>query len=57
MHARTHTHVYIHTHSTAGSYTNIGNVYKAKGDFDHALEYYDKGLSIFVVVHGENHPG
>lgn len=43
----------------ADSYVNIGCVYKATGDYDKALEYYNKyynkSLSIRVNALGENH--
>ena len=44
----------------AVSQVNIGCVYKATGDYDKALEYYNKyynkSLSIRVNALGENHP-
>ena len=34
---------------------NIGSVYKEKSEYDNALEYYTKSLSILINVLGENH--
>ena len=42
--------------NTAGSYNNIGIVYRNKGDYDKALEYYLKAVKIREAVLGENHP-
>ena len=37
-------------------YNNIGKVYCQKGDFDKALDYYQKALAIQQEVLGENNP-
>lgn len=37
-------------------YNNIGVVYKDKGDFDKALDYYQRSLSIRLKSLGANHP-
>ena len=39
----------------AMSYCNIGDVYYCKGNYDMALDYYKKALSILEVVYGANH--
>lgn len=41
---------------TAGSYGNIGLVYRNLGEYDKALEYYFKALEIRKDVLGEKHP-
>ena len=40
----------------AASYNNIGLAYYSLGDYDKALEYYNKALGIQLNVLGENHP-
>ena len=40
---------------TATTYNNIATVYKAKGDYDKALEYYLKALRIWLN-RDVNHP-
>ena len=40
----------------ATSYNNIGVVYKAKGEYDKALEYYQKSLAIRLKQLGPDHP-
>ena len=40
----------------ATSYNNIGNAYCNRGDYDKALEFYQKALKIRFQVLGENHP-
>ena len=41
---------------TAITYSNIGSVYTNKGEYDLALEKYDKSLNIKMATVGENHP-
>ena len=41
---------------TAGSYGNIGLVYRNLGDYNKALDYYFKALEIRKDVLGEKHP-
>lgn len=41
---------------TAGSYGNIGLVYRNLGDYNKSLEYYFKALEIRKDVLGEKHP-
>ena len=41
--------------TTADAYNNIGVVYDYLGDYDKALEYYNKALKISKAVLGENH--
>ena len=41
---------------TASSNDNIGDVYRAQGDNDKALEYYLKALAIREKVLGTEHP-
>ncbi|MBP3408177.1 MAG: tetratricopeptide repeat protein, partial [Bacteroidaceae bacterium] len=43
--------------STAASYNNIGVAYYSLGDYDKALEYYNRAHDIRLDVLGENHPG
>ena len=42
--------------NTATSYNNIGEVYRAQGDYDKALEYYFTALAIREKVLGTEHP-
>jgi len=35
---------------------NIGLAYHSKGDYDRALEYYEKALNIGKKIYGEEHP-
>lgn len=44
------------TPNIATCYNNIGKVYCQKGDFDKALDYYQKALAIQQSVLGDNHP-
>jgi len=39
----------------ASSYDNIGNIWRSKGNYDKALEYYKKSLAIKLKTFGENH--
>ena len=41
---------------TAGSYSNIGVVYRNMGDNDKAKEFYYKTLDVFEKVLGAEHP-
>ena len=41
---------------TATTYNNIAGVYYAKGDYDKALEYYEKALEISESKLGKDHP-
>ena len=45
----------IEQEETAVSYNNIGSVYRAKGDYAKALEYYGKSLKIREKVFGKDH--
>ena len=38
------------------AYNNIGFAYQQKGDYDRALEYYQKALEIGIMRFGKNHP-
>ena len=40
----------------AASYNNIGNVYNRQGNYEEALEYYQKDLDITVRLVGQDHP-
>ena len=40
----------------ATSYNNIGQVWNKKGEYDKALEYYEKCLAIFLKTLGGEHP-
>ena len=40
----------------AASYNGIGNVYYSQGQYERALEYYQKGLEINIKVSGQDHP-
>jgi tetratricopeptide (TPR) repeat protein len=40
----------------ANSYLGIGNVYDSQGQYERALEYYQKGLEIDIKVSGQDHP-
>ena len=40
----------------ATSYNNIGQVWHSKGEYDKALEYYEKGLAIYLKTLGGEHP-
>ena len=42
--------------NVAMNYNNIGGVYYNQGNYDQALEYYNKALKIYLAVFGENHP-
>ena len=39
----------------ATSFNNIGAVYAGKGDFENALDQYQKGLEIKTRVFGSDH--
>jgi tetratricopeptide (TPR) repeat protein len=41
---------------TATSYNNIGSVYKSLGEYEKALEYYNKAKKILLNFVDENHP-
>ena len=41
---------------TATTYNNIAGVYYAKGDYDKALEYYEKDMKISESKLGKDHP-
>ena len=36
-------------------YNNIGKTYQNMGNYDRALECYNRGLSLFKEAHNENH--
>ena len=38
------------------SYGNLGNVYNSQGQYERALENYQKVLEIFIKVSGQDHP-
>ena len=38
------------------NYNNIGGVYYNQGNYDQALEYYNKALKIYLAVLGDSHP-
>lgn len=38
------------------TYSNIGSAYKGKGDYDWAIEYFQKALKIGLKRLGRNHP-
>ena len=40
----------------ASSYNNVGNVYNRQGQYELALEYYQKALEIDIKVSGQEHP-
>jgi len=40
----------------AKSYNNIGLVYNSKGEYDKALEFYQKSLEINLISLPPNHP-
>ena len=40
----------------AKSYGGIGNVYNSQGQYERALEYYQKSLEIRIRVFGSDHP-
>ncbi len=40
----------------AASLNNLGSVYKSKGEYDKAIELYNKSLSIRKMVLGNQHP-
>jgi tetratricopeptide (TPR) repeat protein len=42
--------------SVATSYGNIGSTWKTKGEYDKALEYYEKCLAIELKTLGGEHP-
>ena len=42
--------------NTATSYNNIGEAYRAQGDYDKALEYHQKALATREKVLGTEHP-
>ena len=41
---------------TAGTYNNIGEVYRQHRKYPEALNMYQKSLDINIKVHGRNHP-
>ena len=40
----------------AGTYNNIGEVYRQQAKYPEALNMYQKSLDINIKVHGCNHP-
>ena len=40
----------------AKSYLGLGIVYKRQGQYERALEYYQKALEIDIKVSGQDHP-
>ena len=38
------------------SYNNIGAAGKSKGEYDKAIEFFNKSLKIHLATLGENHP-
>ena len=42
--------------SLASSYNNIGFLWKSKGEYDKALDYYEKCLIIELKTLGDKHP-
>jgi tetratricopeptide (TPR) repeat protein len=40
----------------ATSYFGIGNVYDSQGQYEQALQYYQKGFEINIKVSGQDHP-
>ena len=42
--------------NVATDYNNLGAAWNAKGQYDKAIEYYQKTLKIFIKYLGENHP-
>jgi tetratricopeptide (TPR) repeat protein len=40
----------------ATSYYNIAIVYNSKGDYDNALDYFNKALTIYKSALGDSHP-
>ena len=40
----------------ATTYNNMGNVYVSQGQYDKALEMYNKSLKISLAALGEDHP-
>lgn len=40
----------------AASYNNIGEIHRLRGDYDQAIEFHNKTLSIRRATLGENHP-
>ena len=43
------------TTDVAKSYLGIGNVYDSQGQYERALEYYQKALEIDIKVSGQDH--
>ncbi len=41
---------------TATTYNNIAGVYYAQGEYEKALEWYDRALKIYEKVFGKQHP-
>ena len=42
--------------SVATTYSNMGNVFDSKGDYDAALEHYKKARDIRLSAFGKKHP-
>ena len=40
----------------AKSYGSLGNLYNRQGQYERALEYYQKALEIDIKVSGQDHP-
>ena len=45
-----------HHGDVARSYSNLGYVYSALGQYNQAKEYYEKSLAIRKEIYGEEHP-
>jgi tetratricopeptide (TPR) repeat protein len=42
--------------TAAGDYNSLGGAWSSKGEYDKAIEYYEKALQINVRAFGDQHP-
>ena len=46
----------VNHRDVAASHLDIGNVYDSQGDYENALDQYQKALQVCLAVYGQDHP-